>query len=171
MRQQASHRQHRRIRSAARNKKAPATGGRGQVGWAVFATPIVTVRTYGGDRSRTARLRSPISFVASAMVLPSTGIMRGIARLSLSTLVRSFARASYRSGSARRIDPAGRIIGSSEPPAAQREAEGDWGAKRRERGGKVSEATSFPPPWTVDETSESFCDRDANGQALAYVYF
>lgn len=30
----------------------------------------------------------------------------------------------------------------------------------------------FPPPWRVDDSStESFCIRDAKGQALAYVYF
>ena len=29
----------------------------------------------------------------------------------------------------------------------------------------------LPRPWWVDEASESFCIRDANGQALAYVYF
>lgn len=29
----------------------------------------------------------------------------------------------------------------------------------------------FPPPWSVEEYAESFIDRDANGQALAYVYF
>ena len=29
----------------------------------------------------------------------------------------------------------------------------------------------FPRPWTVDDATESFCIRDANGQALAYVYF
>jgi hypothetical protein len=28
----------------------------------------------------------------------------------------------------------------------------------------------FPPPWRVDEATESFCIRDANGQALAYAY-
>ena len=28
----------------------------------------------------------------------------------------------------------------------------------------------FPPPWRVDEATESFCIRDANRQALAYVY-
>ena len=27
------------------------------------------------------------------------------------------------------------------------------------------------PPWTVDEHAVSFIVRDANGQALAYVYF
>jgi hypothetical protein len=30
---------------------------------------------------------------------------------------------------------------------------------------------SFTPPWQVDEAAESFCIRDAKGQALAYVYF
>jgi hypothetical protein len=30
---------------------------------------------------------------------------------------------------------------------------------------------SFTPPWRVDEATESFCVRDAKGQALAYVYF
>jgi hypothetical protein len=29
----------------------------------------------------------------------------------------------------------------------------------------------FSPPWNVDESRESFCIRDAKGQALAYVYF
>jgi hypothetical protein len=29
----------------------------------------------------------------------------------------------------------------------------------------------FPPPWRVDEATESLCIRDANGQALACVYF
>jgi hypothetical protein len=33
------------------------------------------------------------------------------------------------------------------------------------------EPRRFPPPWRVDEATESFCIRDANGQALAYVYF
>ena len=28
----------------------------------------------------------------------------------------------------------------------------------------------FPPPWTVDETDPCFIVRDANGQAVAYVY-
>ena len=31
---------------------------------------------------------------------------------------------------------------------------------------------TFTPPWVVDDTStESFCIRDAKGQALAYVYY
>jgi len=29
----------------------------------------------------------------------------------------------------------------------------------------------FPPPWTVEETPACFIVRDANGQALAYVYY
>jgi hypothetical protein len=29
----------------------------------------------------------------------------------------------------------------------------------------------FPPPWTAEETDACFIVRDANGQALAYVYF
>ena len=29
----------------------------------------------------------------------------------------------------------------------------------------------FPPPWSADETNASYIVRDANGQALAYVYF
>jgi hypothetical protein len=28
-----------------------------------------------------------------------------------------------------------------------------------------------PPPWELHEATESFCTRDANGQALTYVYF
>jgi len=29
----------------------------------------------------------------------------------------------------------------------------------------------FPPPWSVDETDACFIVRDANRQALTYVYF
>jgi hypothetical protein len=29
----------------------------------------------------------------------------------------------------------------------------------------------FPPPWTVEEKFACFIVRDANGQALAYIYF
>jgi hypothetical protein len=33
-------------------------------------------------------------------------------------------------------------------------------------------APRFPPPWTLDEQNDiCFIVRDANGQALAYVYF
>jgi hypothetical protein len=32
-------------------------------------------------------------------------------------------------------------------------------------------ARCFPPPWTAQETEACFIVRDANGQALAYVYF
>ena len=30
---------------------------------------------------------------------------------------------------------------------------------------------SCPPPWTIEELAECLLFRDANGQALAYVYF
>jgi len=29
----------------------------------------------------------------------------------------------------------------------------------------------FPPPWTIEEHSESFIVKDATGQALGYFYF
>jgi hypothetical protein len=29
----------------------------------------------------------------------------------------------------------------------------------------------FPPPWSIEEGTESFTVRDAAGQALAYLYF
>jgi hypothetical protein len=29
----------------------------------------------------------------------------------------------------------------------------------------------FPPPWSVEELTESFVIKDATGQALSYVYF
>jgi hypothetical protein len=29
----------------------------------------------------------------------------------------------------------------------------------------------FPPPWIAEETDACFIVRDANGRALAYVYF
>jgi hypothetical protein len=29
----------------------------------------------------------------------------------------------------------------------------------------------FPPPWSVEELTESFVVRDANGQDLGYFYF
>jgi hypothetical protein len=35
----------------------------------------------------------------------------------------------------------------------------------------VPEPRRFPPPWSVEETDACFIVRDANRQALAYVYF
>jgi hypothetical protein len=32
-------------------------------------------------------------------------------------------------------------------------------------------ARRFPPPWSVEDTDACFIVRDANGHALAYVYF
>jgi hypothetical protein len=29
----------------------------------------------------------------------------------------------------------------------------------------------FPPPWSIEESLEAFIVKDANGQALAYLYF
>jgi len=29
----------------------------------------------------------------------------------------------------------------------------------------------FPPPWSIEERQESFIVKDANGQALTYLYF
>ena len=31
-------------------------------------------------------------------------------------------------------------------------------------------ARRFPPPWSVEETAPCFIARDANGQALAFIY-
>jgi hypothetical protein len=32
-------------------------------------------------------------------------------------------------------------------------------------------ARRFPPPWSIEEQSACYVVRDANGQALSYVYF
>jgi hypothetical protein len=32
-------------------------------------------------------------------------------------------------------------------------------------------ARRFPPPWSVEELTESFVIKDATGQALAYLHF
>jgi len=32
-------------------------------------------------------------------------------------------------------------------------------------------ARRFPPPWSVEEEDACFIVRDANGQALSYVYY
>ena len=29
----------------------------------------------------------------------------------------------------------------------------------------------FPPPWSIEEHTESFIVKDANGQRIAYLYF
>jgi len=38
-------------------------------------------------------------------------------------------------------------------------------------GSRAEMARRFPPPWSAEETDACFIVRDANGQALAYVYF
>jgi hypothetical protein len=35
----------------------------------------------------------------------------------------------------------------------------------------VTEPRHFPPPWLTNNTEACFIVRDANGHALAYVYF
>jgi K+/H+ antiporter YhaU regulatory subunit KhtT len=35
----------------------------------------------------------------------------------------------------------------------------------------MSTARRFPPPWSIDQRTESFIVKDASGQTLAYVYF
>ena len=35
----------------------------------------------------------------------------------------------------------------------------------------MTEPRRFPPPWSVDQATESFCIRDAHGLALAYAYY
>jgi hypothetical protein len=37
--------------------------------------------------------------------------------------------------------------------------------------GLVTEPRIFPPPWSVEELNSCFVVKDANGQALAYMYF
>ena len=32
-------------------------------------------------------------------------------------------------------------------------------------------ARRFPPPWSIEERTESFIVKDATGQVLAYLYF
>jgi hypothetical protein len=35
----------------------------------------------------------------------------------------------------------------------------------------MAEPRNFPPPWSVEELDSCFVVKDANGQALAYMYF
>jgi K+/H+ antiporter YhaU regulatory subunit KhtT len=35
----------------------------------------------------------------------------------------------------------------------------------------MTDTRRFPPPWSINEQTESFIVKDATGQALAYVYF
>jgi hypothetical protein len=35
----------------------------------------------------------------------------------------------------------------------------------------MSDTRCFPPPWSVEEQAACFVVRNANGQALSYVYF
>ena len=42
-------------------------------------------------------------------------------------------------------------------------------AKRRCH--RVTANRRFPPPWTIDEQTESFIVKDATGLPIAYIYF
>jgi hypothetical protein len=45
-------------------------------------------------------------------------------------------------------------------------------SRKPPRGRKLdSQQRRFPPPWTAEEADACFIVRDANGHALAYVYF
>ncbi len=47
-----------------------------------------------------------------------------------------------------------------------------WRDRRRPNlGGLALISRRFPPLWSVEETEACYIVRDANGQALAYVYF
>jgi len=37
--------------------------------------------------------------------------------------------------------------------------------------GTMTERRRLPPPWTTEDNGACFIIRDANGQALAYVYY
>jgi hypothetical protein len=52
------------------------------------------------------------------------------------------------------------------PPKAPREAAGLFLFSHA-----IMPARRFPPPWSAEVTSNCFIVRDANGQALSYVYF
>jgi hypothetical protein len=45
------------------------------------------------------------------------------------------------------------------------------GRLRKIHSSLILAARRFPPPWSIEEGTESFTVRDANGQALAYLYF
>jgi hypothetical protein len=56
----------------------------------------------------------------------------------------------------------GRTLDQGKPAVTvEAEEEWNWGVAARR----------FPPPWSAEETDACFIVRDANGQALAYVYF
>jgi hypothetical protein len=54
-----------------------------------------------------------------------------------------------------------------------REAEEDWGEKRWARlRRRMLETRRFPAPWTSEDHNDAcFIIKDANGVAVAYVYF
>jgi hypothetical protein len=68
------------------------------------------------------------------------------------------------------IEPRAAILAGG---AARRRAGGAQGVTVVEtaRGLRTLQTRRFPPPWSVEETDACFIVRDANGLALAYVYF
>ena len=46
-----------------------------------------------------------------------------------------------------------------------------WSGEHRVIRACLNRRAVSKPPWKVHEATESFCIRDANGQALAYFYF
>ena len=46
-----------------------------------------------------------------------------------------------------------------------------WHYRLRASNAGGSDATRFPAPWSIEELTECFIVRDANGQALGYLYF
>jgi hypothetical protein len=43
-------------------------------------------------------------------------------------------------------------------------------SSKRQMSARAPPPCRFPPPWSVEETAPCFIVRDANGQALAFVY-
>jgi hypothetical protein len=68
------------------------------------------------------------------------------------------------------IDPRAAILAGG---AARRRAGGAQGATVVEtaRWLKQQQMRRFPPPWSAEESEACYIVRDANGQALAYVYY
>jgi hypothetical protein len=65
-----------------------------------------------------------------------------------------------------RCQTIGRFDFEREKTCDWRSSEGSWSSK-----GLCPRMRRFPPPWSVEEQAACFIVRDANGQALAYVYF
>ncbi len=60
----------------------------------------------------------------------------------------------------------GRVCTSPSPTAT-----GAGGEQARDKAGALMAARRFPPPWSAEQTEACYMIRDANGRALAYVYY